>query len=85
MSRGRGRGARRCTKHQVVYYRKVKDPGAEDLPGAARVSGRARGRPAEDFRRHPGSSEEGFGDNFDSKIVLSGSKPLPGRFLRVER
>ena len=67
------------------YERKVRDPRAEDLPGAARVSGRARGRSAEVFRRPLGSSGEGFGDHFESKIVLSESKPSPGRFLRVAR
>ena len=67
------------------YEGKVTDPRAEDLPGAARVSGRARGRSAEVFRRHLGSSGEGFWDHFESKIVLSESKPSPGRFLRVER
>ena len=63
----------------------VRDPRAEDLPGAAWVSGWARGRSAEVFRRHLGSSGEGFWDHFESKIVLSESKPSPWRFLRVER
>ena len=67
------------------YDGKVRDPRAEDLPGAARVSGWARGRSAEVFRRHPGSSGEGFGDHFERKIAPSESKPLPGRFLKVAR
>ena len=67
------------------YEGKVRDPRAEDLPGAARVSGRARGRSAEVFRRPLGSSGEGFGDHFESKIVRLESKALPERFLKVER
>ena len=75
----------RSTRKWWFYDGKVRDPGAEHLPGAAWVSGWARGRSAEVFRSHLGSSGEGFGDHFESKIVLSGSKPSPGRFLRVER
>ena len=63
----------------------VRDPRAEDLPGAARVSGRARGRSAEVFRSHLGSSREGFGDHFEPKNVRLESKALPERFLKVER
>ena len=75
----------RSSRKWWFYEGKVRDPRAEHLPGAARVSGRARGRSAEVFRRHLGSSGEGFGDHFDSKIVLSASKPVPGHFVRVER
>ena len=64
---------------------KVRDLRAEDLPGAARVSGRTRGRSVEVFQRHLGSSGERFWEHFESKIVLSGSKPSPWRFLRVAR
>ena len=67
------------------YEGKVRDPRAEDLPGAARVSGRARGKSAEVFRRHPGSSGDGFGDHFEPKNVRLESKALPERFLKVER
>ena len=63
----------------------MRDPRVEDLPGAAWVSGWARGTSAEVFRSHLGSSGEGFWDHFEAKIVLSGSKPSPGRFLRVAR
>ena len=75
----------RHTRKCIFSLKKVRDPRAEDLPGAARVSGRARGRSAEDFRRHPGSSGEGFGDKFEQKIVPLESKALPERFLKVER
>ena len=67
------------------YDGKVRDPRAEDLPGAARVGGWARGRFAEVFRRHPGSSGEGFGDLLAAKNARLESKALPGRFLRVEQ
>ena len=67
------------------YDGKVRDPRAEDPPGAARVSGWATERSAEVFRSHLGSSGERFWDPFESKIVFSESKPLPGRFLRVAR
>ena len=67
------------------YEGKVRDLRAEDLPGAARVSGRTRGRSVEVFQRHLGSSGERFWEHFESKIVLSESKPSPGRFVRVER
>ena len=75
----------RSTRKCWFYHRKVKDPRAEDLPGGARVSGRARGRSAEVFRRRPGSSGGGFGYHFDSKIVRLEAKALPERFLKVER
>ena len=73
------------TRKWWFYGGKVRDPRAEDLPGAARDSGRTRGRSAELFRRHPGSPGEGFGGHFESKNHPSGSKPTPGRFLRVAR
>ena len=74
MSRGRGRGARGGTKkpQEMMFYEgKVRDPRAEDLPGAAWVSGWARGRSVEVFQRHLGSSGEGLWDHFESKIVFS--------------
>ena len=73
------------TRKWWFYDKKVRDPRAEHLPGAARVSGRTGGRSAEVFRRHLGSSGEGSWERFESKIVFSGSKPLPGRFVRVAR
>ena len=73
------------TRKWWFYDGEVRDPRAEDLPGAARVSGRARGKSAEVFRRHPGSSGDGFGDHFESKNVGLESKALPERFLKVER
>ena len=56
------------------YEGKVREPRAEDLPGAAWVSGWARGRSVEVFQRHLGSSGEGLWDHFESKIVFSESR-----------
>ena len=55
----------RSTRKWWFYDGKVRDPRVEDLPGAARVSGWARGRFVEVSRRHLGSSGEGFWEHFE--------------------
>ena len=75
----------RSTRKWWFYEGKVRDPRAEDFPGAARVSERGRGRSAEHFRSHLVSSGECLGSHCDLKIGLSESEPLPERFLKLER
>ena len=75
----------RTSRKWWFYNGKVRDPRAEEFPGAAWVSGWARGRSVEVFRRDLESSGECFGYHFDSKIVRLESKALPERFLKVER
>ena len=58
-------GVQRRHRNWWLSHGEVRDPRAEDLPGAAWVSGWARGRSAEVFRSHLGSSGEGFWDHFE--------------------